>query len=112
KNHAVYEAILEHEHIDPNHLTDADLLKINDDYKKMQVIQMHPAAGGYRFEVDAGAAANPGATEVVLSGTVTSDGVVHVSVSKPDAKINCPICLARGVLIATPNGPVAVEHIR
>ena len=44
-------------------------------------------------------------------GTVTPSGKITVQ-SRETSFNTCPICLARGTLIATPGGPVPVEQLR
>ena len=39
-------------------------------------------------------------------------GHVDITGRTPGQRPNCPICLALGVRIATPNGPVAVQDVR
>jgi len=45
-------------------------------------------------------------------GTITSAGAIEVQQRAPGVPPACPICLARGTLIDTPDGAVAVEALR
>ncbi|MDO8568294.1 MAG: Hint domain-containing protein [Dehalococcoidales bacterium] len=46
-----------------------------------------------------------------IEGTITSTG--DIKVTKQETSFNtCPICLTRGTLIDTPDGPVPVEQLR
>src|SRR5207244_11825116 len=51
KDRITYRAILEFEHLDSGHLSDADLVRISEDYKQIQVIDLRPAAAGFAFSV-------------------------------------------------------------
>ena len=73
------------------------------------------APGGWAFDESFGGprsdpTAAAGVTHVV--GTVATDGTIRVTSQAPGAPRRCPICLARGVMIATPKGPIAVEALR
>ncbi len=109
---AAFEAILAHERLDPgSHLTSADLLQINDDYKQMQVIRLTPSGSLYRFEVSVPQSGSDVGVWT-LSGTVDRSGSVSVTTRRPGHRPICPICLAEGTLIATPNGQVPVQDLR
>ena len=43
-----------------------------------------------------------------LSGTITQSGVISIQ-SQQNSVNTCPICLSRGTLISTPQGPIQVE---
>jgi hypothetical protein len=47
-----------------------------------------------------------------LSGTVSLSGSVSIERSEAEIPPYCPICLAAGVSIATPNGEILVEDLR
>ena len=47
-----------------------------------------------------------------VTGTVTADGTIEVASQEPGKAPPCPICLARGTRIATPDGAVPVEALR
>ena len=50
-------------------------------------------------------------TGVLVQGTIDTNGVITVTSQAGAGPPNCPICLARGTRIATPDGPVAVEAL-
>jgi Hint domain len=116
---STYAAILAFEHIPPSQpLTDDELVRVYEDYKLVaheDPIPLEAATGGYRFTV---VVLNAGSGyDDQVQGTVSPEG--HVAIDQVvhgggdhNFRPNCPICLARGVLIATPDGPVAVQDVR
>jgi hypothetical protein len=69
-------------------------------------VQVTAAASGYTFTIRIGQ--NQGET---YQGTIATNGLITVTSTTPSIN-TCPICLAEGTLIDTPNGPVAVEELR
>jgi hypothetical protein len=118
---AAFQAILQHEHLEPGQsFTDAQLIAINEDYKKMQAIDLQTSGGAYSsgqysFEVVVPPdTLPPGAdnrTYLRVTGTVGPDGTVTIQDQTDAQRPNCPICLAEGTLIATPHGQVAVQDL-
>jgi hypothetical protein len=105
---ATFDAILEYEHLSAGQqFTPGALIAISDDYKQMQAIDLTPTATGYGFSVVA--ATDVGITR--LSGTVGLSGSVTIERREVGQRPNCPICLATGVQIAAPNGPIAVQDL-
>jgi len=97
-------AILTHEHLPlRGTLTDPQLLVAYQDFKQMAFVRLHPDGGDYLFSLFL-------ATETV-KGTITRSGGIHVTERTPN-DYGCPICLAKGTLIATPAGLVAVQDVR
>lgn len=107
-----FEAILRHENLSTEQrFTAEELIRISDDYKQMQAIELTPAGDGYRFSVlTPQGGSNVGAT--LLSGTVSRSGSVSIERREPEGWPNCPICLAAGIRIATPNGEIRVQDLR
>jgi hypothetical protein len=108
-----FEAILAHEGISAQQQFGPDqLIAINDDYKQMQAMQLEPAGNdGYTFSLlvlQAGSATGT----LRLTGTVTRSGAVTIGRREAAERPNCPICLAAGVRIATPNGEIPVQELR
>lgn len=93
-------------------LTDEQRLLAYRLWKVVQAIQLDPIGEGrYRFDY----LARPvgGAAEGTRSaGIVTSAGVITVEQQAAAGQPMCPICLARGTRIDTPNGPINVEDLR
>lgn len=108
-----YRAILSHLHItDDAHLSDQQLVAINEAFKQMQAIQLTPGAGGGRsFDVEIPAEPPDSGPPTRVTGIVGPPGDVQILSRKPGQRPMCPICLAVGTLIATPQGPVAVQGL-
>jgi hypothetical protein len=110
EDQAAWRAILSFEHLDPAHLSDQDLVRVNDDYKQIQIIQLRPQGDGFRFVIRVGVNP-PGQTGIEAEGTVSGDGRVQVEQHHRETNLACPICLARDTPIDTPNGPVSVQDV-
>jgi Hint domain len=105
----LYAAITAHEHLPSGDLTDAQKLTLYRAYKLLRALTLtqNGAENAFEFRARSG-----NATSIQLvKGTVRSDGVVTVASSTQSGPPPCPICLAAGTLIATPNGPVRVVDI-
>jgi hypothetical protein len=107
-NEAEFSAILAHLGL-PNKAdyTDAEKLAIYREHKKLTYAVAVTASGDiFNFSLRVGE--NQG---YLISGTITPSG--EITVVKRETSFNtCPICLAKGTLIETPNGPVPVEQLR
>ena len=81
-------------------------------WKQLNAIALDPIGNGsYRFDYLNMPA--PGTSEGRrTSGTIDASGTITVEQQAPAGEPTCPICLARGTQIATPDGDVAVEAIR
>jgi hypothetical protein len=79
-------------------------------WKELRVLQLDRDGDRYRFDVVIGPDANVAYTHTI--GTITSAGAIEVQQRAPGVPPACPICLARGTLIDTPNGAMAVEALR
>jgi len=87
-------------------------LAIYHEWKTLNAIALDPTGdSGSRFDyvqVPVGGAAQGTRT----AGTISATGVVTVDQQARSGHPVCPICLARGTRIDTPDGPRAVEELR
>ena len=87
--------------------TDDEKLQIYREYKKLNgAVQVTATASGYTFTIRVGQ--NHGET---YQGTISASGLITVTATTPSIN-TCPICLAEGTLIDTPDGPVPVEKLQ
>lgn len=93
-------------------LTDAQKVAIYHVWKVALTIPLDPIGDGrYRFDYTSQPPA--GGTEGTrFAGIVTDRGEITIEEQAPAGEPNCPICLARGTLIDTPDGQVPVERLR
>jgi len=99
--------------IDPDsEVTDAQKLAIYQQWKVAVSLELQLVGDGlYRFDYLARPA--PGGTEGKrTAGLINDAGAITKEQEAAVGEPMCPICLARGTLIDTPNGPVAVERLR
>jgi hypothetical protein len=106
-------AIASHLGIDPAaDLTGANLLSAYRDWKVItKAIELQPNGDAYAFDYIALVGPVAQQNDFHVAGTIDKNGVVTVAVNEPSQGPPCPICLARGTLIDTPDGPVAVEQL-
>lgn len=107
-----YAAIATRLGIDPSATpTSEQVLAIYRDWKMLRTLVLMDADG--RFTFDYMAAADPSAKSGFhVIGSIDADGAITVDRRDPSGPLLCPICLARGTLIATPEGPRPVEDLR
>jgi hypothetical protein len=93
-------------------LTDAEKLAIYQVWKVALSIPLDPIGDGtYRFDYLAQPA--EGATSGTRTGgTIDANGKITIDQTASSGEPMCPICLARGTLIDTPNGEIAVDALR
>ncbi len=94
-------------------LTDDQKLAVYRYWKQLRAIVLDPAevAGIYQFDYLNMPAPNASVGRRT-TGTIDAEGAITVEQQAPAGQPNCPICLARGTRIATPDGQVAIEDVR
>jgi hypothetical protein len=106
-----YAAIVAHEHLPSNDLTDAQKLVAYRAWKLLRALILTATYSGqedvFQFRIQP-----TGGAYQMVGGTVRLDGVVHVTSRTATGAPNCPICLAASTMIATPRGPVRVTDVR
>ena len=93
-------------------VTDAQKLAIYRQWKPAVSLELALVGEGrYRFDYLAQPA--PGGSEGRrTAGLIDDAGVITIEHEEAAGEPMCPICLARGTLIDTPDGPIAVERLR
>jgi hypothetical protein len=107
-NQAEFSAILKHlDLLDKSEYTTAEKVLIYQEHKKLTLaVQMTASGADYNFTLRVG----EGQGERI-DGVITQSG--QITVTKRETSFNtCPICLASGTLIDTPEGLVLVEQLR
>lgn len=109
-----FAAILSHLGIDASiELSGAALLAVYRDWKVItKAIVLQPSGDGYSFDYIALVGPVAQQNDFHVAGTIDRAGNVTLAVNQPSQGPPCPICLARGTLIDTPDGPVPVEQLR
>ncbi len=102
-----FNAIVARKGLVPPYSNESKLI-IYREYKKLNALPLTPETNGtfaftIRLETPDGGR--------VVTGIISTDGTILEQRSQP-AFLTCPICLARGTLIDTPEGPVAVEDMQ
>jgi hypothetical protein len=104
-----FSAILAHLGIAPAATYTSDQeLAIYRDWKMLNALRLDPVAAGFHFLAIFGNTPQQGSR---VDGTIDQMGSISVASQTPSGPPPCPICLARGTRIATPNGEVAVERL-
>ncbi len=107
-NEAEFSAILQHLGLpDKSQYSDEEKLQVYREHKKLTIaIQMTSSGDIYDFTLRVGEGQGES-----IEGTITSLGKMKILKREPSFN-TCPICLARGTMIDTPDGPVPVEQLR
>jgi hypothetical protein len=107
-----YAAIAAHLGIDPGAApTSAQALAVYREWKMLRALVLTAADGGFSFDYVAADGSNGQAGWHVV-GTIAASGTITVERRDPSGPPPCPICLARGTRIATPDGERPVEDLR
>lgn len=84
-------------------------LAIYRDWKMLRALTLERIGAAYAFNARF---SRDESTGVQAEGTIDASGTITIASESPAGRPNCPICLARGTHIATPDGPIAVEALR
>jgi hypothetical protein len=107
-----YAAIVAHLGVDPAAApTPAEALAIYREWKMLRALALTGTNGGLKFDYVAADAANA-QTGWHVAGTIAADGTITLDRRDPSGPPPCPICLASGTRIATPDGERPVEDLR
>jgi hypothetical protein len=110
-NATLYAAILVHENLPDGDLTDAQKLIVYRAYKLLNALPLVAAGGDYTFSYRVQKNAG-GSSYEMATGTVSRYGSVTLTSATKTGPPVCPICLAAGTLIATPQGPMVVTALK
>jgi hypothetical protein len=105
-----YAAIAAHENLPPGDLTDGQKLILYRAWKLLRALTLTPSGSDYSFQYRVQVPGGATAYQMV-AGIVRVDGLVSVKSRTPAGPPMCPICLAVGTMIATPNGDVRVTDV-
>ena len=93
-------------------LTDAERVAIYHLWKIASSIPLDPVGDGrYRFDYTT-VPSSGAALGTRTAGIIGADGTMTIEQQAPAPEPICPICLARGTLIDTPDGPIAVDALQ
>jgi len=87
--------------------TDDQILTIYRDYKRLNAVLFQKTGDVYQFNIQIG----PEGQGYAIVGVIDGAGAIAEQ-QRTSAFTTCPICLAKGTLIDTPRGPVAIEALR
>lgn len=88
--------------------SDDQKLLIYREHKRLAAIQFVLIDAGYQFQIQVAKTEGNGEG---ITGVIDSQGTITIQDRKASIA-TCPICLAAGTFIDTPNGPVAVQNLR
>lgn len=104
-----YLAILRHTELPPGPLTDDQVVTVYRTWLKVRTVDLEWRGGDYDFKVFLGPSPSSAERSDTV-GRVDLFGRVYDVRKGPDMGA-CPICLPAGTLVATPNGPAAVQRL-
>lgn len=84
-------------------------LLVYTEYQRLRAIALEPAGDRQHFSIQV-AATDPKQV-TLIEGTIDPFGAIQVT-QQETRTLNCPICLAEGTRIATPDGEIAVQDLR
>jgi hypothetical protein len=108
-----FRTILQHASLqEGGNLSYEQKLLIYQEFKKLNAITLVKEGDVYTYHLRVSQrAAGQKASGLAITGAITPQGVITI-LQQQTTLLTCPICLALGTLIDTPNGPIAVQDIR
>lgn len=88
--------------------TDEQKLLIYREHKKLNAIYFELVGDKYKFQIQTGSEGQQG---FFITGTIDANGSIEIQEQTPSFPA-CPICLAVGTLIDTPQGQIPVEGLQ
>ena len=88
--------------------TDEQKLLIYRDHKKLNAIFFELIGDKFQFQIQTGTEEGQG---FFITGTIDGNGSIEIQQRDPSF-VTCPICLAAGTRIDTPQGQIAVEDLQ
>ena len=88
--------------------TDDQKLLIYREHKKLSAVYFELAGDKFQFQIQTGSEGQQGS---FITGTIDGSGSIEVQ-QRDQSFPACPICLAAGTLIDTPQGRIAVEELQ
>jgi hypothetical protein len=108
-NQEEFKAILSHNGLNNlNTFTDDQKLLIYREHKKLNAIYFELVNDKFQFQIQTGSEGQQG---FFITGIIDGKGSIEILEQNPSFP-TCPICLAAGTLIDTPEGSVAVENLQ
>jgi len=108
-NQEEFQAILNHNGLSGlTTFTDEQKLLIYREHKELAAIYFELVGNKYQFQIQTGSEGQQGS---FITGTIDGNGSIEIQRQDPSFPA-CPICLAAGTLIDTPQGQAAVEELQ
>lgn len=108
-NEEEFQTILKHTGLDGvTTLSDEQKLLMYREHKKLNAVYFELMGDKYQFQIQTGTEGQQG---TVITATIDGTGSIDV-LQKESSFPSCPICLAVGTLIDTPQGAVRVEDLK
>ena len=107
-NQEEFQAILDHNGLAGQaSFSDEEKLMIYREHKKLAAIFFEVVGDRYQFQIQTGMEGQQGS---IITGTIDGSGSIEI-VQQESSFPTCPICLAAGTRIDTPQGPIPVEDL-
>ena len=107
-NDEEFQAILDHNGLSGvTFFSDEQKLLIYREHKKLDAVSLELVGDQYQFQIQTGLMGQQGSA---ITGTIDTSGFIEIQQQEQGIR-TCPICLAAGTLIDTPQGSIAVEDL-